>query len=419
MKKPLLTWICCQIGAREHYSIPRVLRSQEKLECLITDAWISHNSSLNLLPKYCLTNLRERYHPELKNTAIKSFTSASITWEILQKFKNRQDWDKIIARNIWWQQQALKQIKKANNSSKNITLFAYSYAALELFEYAKSQQWKTVLGQIDPGIIEEKLVLQEAKKYPQYQSNIKSAPLQYWQSWRQECALADEIIVNSLWSKNALEKTGILSNKIKVIPLAYQASTAANSFERTYPDNFSSQRPLKILFLGQVILRKGIAAIFDALKLLNNKPVEFWFIGRVGIDLPQSLKKHPKIKWVGAVSRSNTAYYYQQADVFLFPTLSDGFGLTQLEAQAWKLPLITSEFCGAVVKDGINGLILPSVTGKAIASSLIFCLNNPQKLAECSKTSHQILSDFNLSKLAQKLHFLDSTDSIKQPPVYY
>ena len=85
----------------------------------------------------------------------------------------------------------------------------------------------------------------------------------------------------------------------------------------------------------------------------------------------------PNIRWIGGVPRSRVKDYYQEADVFLFPTLSDGFGLTQLEAQAWKLPLIVSPFCGKIVQDNINGLILSEVTGNLLADKLLFCLNNP------------------------------------------
>ena len=171
--------------------------------------------------------------------------------------------------------------------------------------------------------------------------------------------------------------------------------------------------------MGQVTVRKGIAAIFKAIELLNNRPIEFWFVGDVKIDIPKQFKNHPQIKWFGSVARSETDYYYQQADLLLFPTISDGFGLTQLEAQAWKLPLISSQFCGEVVKDRFNGLILPNVTGKAIAQALIFCLHNPQELAKFSQNSNQILSDFSLSKLSSELQKIDIPKPTKKSLIYY
>lgn len=396
------TWICCQIGAREHYAIPRALH-QAGLKSLITDTWITPNNPLNLLPKFCLTNLRERHHAELNTAPVKAFNNYQIAWELAHKYQSIDPWDKIVARNLWWQKQVIKILERSTTKDKQITLFAYSYAALELFKYAKSRGWKTVLGQIDPGIIEEKLVFKKAQQHPDLQSTISTAPLQYWSDWRQECTLADRIITNSDWSSLALQKTGVPSNKIKTIPPAYQPSSAAKEFNRNYPHNFSNKRPLKVLFLGQVIIRKGIAAILESINLLTNEPIEFWFVGKVKISIPQQFKNTPQIKWLGAVSRSTTSHYYQQADVFLFPTHSDGFGLTQLEAQSWKLPLITSEFCGAVVKDGINGLILPNITGKAIAEALTFCVHNPQQLAKFSDNSAQALTNFNLNKLNQEL----------------
>ncbi|MGL5836378.1 MAG: glycosyltransferase family 4 protein, partial [Waterburya sp.] len=259
-------------------------------------------------------------------------------------------------------------------------------------------------GQIDPGIIEAQIIQQEAAKHPQLSSAIISSPnQQYWSNWQQECQIADRIIVNSDWSQQALQKAGIDQHKIITIPLAYQAANGAEEFTRTYPSNFSPQRPLKVLFLGQVIIRKGIAAILEAITLIQDYPLEFWFVGQVKVALPIAFINHPQIKWFGAVSRSQTDDYYQQADVFLFPTHSDGFGLTQLEAQAWKLPIIASQFCGAVVKEQNNGLILPQITGEAIAETLIFCLQNPQQLAKFSSNSTQVLSNFTLSELAQKL----------------
>ena len=324
------------------------------------------------------------------------------------KFQSSQDWNKIIARNLWWENKVLRILKKLDTSKEDITLFAYSYAALNLFKYAKKRGWKTVLGQIDPGIVEEKLVAQESIKYPQYQSGFSNQPFGYWQDWRKECALADQIIVNSDWSGQALEQIGIEHTKIEVAPLAYQMPKGFNQFRKKYPPRFNASRPLRVLFLGQVILRKGIAALLETIRLLENRPIEFWFVGKVAIKLPRELRKHPQIKWLGTVSRHTTSQYYQQADVFLFPTLSDGFGLTQLEAQACHLPIIASQFCGSVVKDRINGLILPSVTAEAIADTLIFCLKNPHKLALFSQASIRQLDNFSLPKLSDRLSLLNS-----------
>lgn len=395
-------WICFQIGAREHYAIPIVLEQKQNLSCLVTDAWIAPQSLLNLLPKPLLSNLRERYHPQLDNASVRSFNFSLGKFEIEQKLKQKSSWQTIINRNQWFQNKSLKLLQNfARNINEPITIFSYSYAALEIFKFAKKQGWRTVLGQIDPGIYEEKIVARECSLYPQYASNWQPAPSQYWSDWQQECDLADSIIVNSEWSNRALQKIGIENSKIEVVPLAYKPSQN-NNYSKNHPKSFSTKRPLKVLFLGQIILRKGLARIIEAIELLKNEAIEFWFVGSTNIDLPQTIKNNSKVKWFGSVSRSTTANYYQQADVFLFPTLSDGFGLTQLEARAWQLPIIASQNCGAVVKDKINGLILPELTPNAIADALRFCLQNPLQLQKFASQSC-IDSEFSLHNLSNRL----------------
>lgn len=400
------SWICCQLGAREHYAIPRTLHRANQLAYCITDAWVTPNSFLHHVTGTALQSLRDRYHPDLVYAPVYGLTRSLLQFELAHRLKKTETWDQIIARNRWFQDRAIRTLKALQaqpNFPEKPILFTYSYAALELLCYAKSQGWYTILGQIDPGPVEEQIVIAEHQNHPTLAPAWKPVPPYYWETWREECRVADQILVNSTWSKQALQQTGIDADKITIVPLAYQPPAATESFQRTCPQQFSSQHPLRVLFLGQIILRKGVAAILEAAKLLQNEPIEFWMVGSVGIDRSQA--SLPNIRWIGAVSRSQVAQYYQQADVFLLSTLSDGFGLTQLEAQAWKLPLIVSQYCGEVVKDGINGFTLPEVTGAAIEQVLRLCLSDPQQLEAFSKQAIA-LEHFSLSQLHHQLQSL-------------
>ena len=122
------------------------------------------------------------------------------------------------------------------------------------------------------------------------------------------------------------------------------------------------------------------------LRLLRGEPIEFWFVGPIQISIPADLRDDPKVHWIGSVPHEGTARFYRDADIFLFPTFSDGFGLTQLEAQAWKLPLIATKFCGDVVEDGINGWLLPDITADRDCRDAATVLRGGDVLAEvCSK----------------------------------
>jgi glycosyltransferase involved in cell wall biosynthesis len=156
------------------------------------------------------------------------------------------------------------------------------------------------------------------------------------------------------------------------------------------------------LFLGQINLRKGVGRLLEAVELLSGENVEFWFVGPTQIRIPQSLKLHPQVRWFGVAPRVEVASYYRDADVFIFPTLSDGFGLTQLEAQAWKLPVVASRYCGDVVRDGFNGVILEEVSGQSIADALLRLLRAPETLSAMSVRSG-VDERFSLKMLAESL----------------
>jgi glycosyltransferase involved in cell wall biosynthesis len=235
------------------------------------------------------------------------------------------------------------------------TLFAYSYTALELFRYAKEQGWSTVLGQIDPGPEEERIVQKEHQRYASIVSQWKPAPPSYWTTWRKELALADRVIVNSEWSRRCLMGEEGVEGKVEVLPLVYEESfgnrMAVASRKRSQGEAF------QLLFLGQINLRKGMGRLLEAMRLLRDEPVELTLAGPTEIS-PDCWKDLPNVRWVGAVPRSGVSELYRKADAFILPTLSDGFALTQLEARSHGLPLLVSPHCGEVVKGTGDGWVM-------------------------------------------------------------
>jgi glycosyltransferase involved in cell wall biosynthesis len=388
-------WICCQLGAREHYAVARALHQRNALDLLLTDAWVRPGNPLGSLKP----SLRGRFHPDLATAKIYAPNLGSLAFELCAKLAGFRNWRGIVARNDWFQKVAVTRLSKIESADR--TLMAYSYAGLEIFRLARARGWRTVLGQIDPGPPEERIVARLYEKDPNYRGQWERPPPRYWADWREECTLADRIVVNSIWSEAALVAEGVPSAKIKVVPLAYDEPKAVAMFRREYPAVFSPSRPLRVLFLGQVNLRKGIGPLLDAIRLLRGEPIKFTFVGPIQVSIPTDLRDDPNVCWVGSVPRENTAQFYQEADIFLFPTFSDGFGVTQLEAQAWKLPVVATKYCGDVVEDGRNGLLLREVTGCAIAASIRRCLAEPIRLREFSANS-TIIAQFGLARVAEQ-----------------
>lgn len=387
-----MKWVCCQLGAREHYAVPRALQLSGSLDEFITDLWVPPGTLIHSWRK----GLTGRFHPGLASARVVAPNVAALTFELKAYATRANGWRLICQRNEWFQQYALDQLQKEPINGPR-TVFAYSYAAERIFKFARERGWRTVLGQIDPGPAHERILARLSGEYCDWEP----APAEYWDGWRTECALADNIVVNSAWSQQALLDEGIPAEKISVVPLAYETADESRSFERRYPDTFTSVRPLRVLFLGQVTLRKGVGQLLDAIKLLQDENIEFWFVGPTQLRLPSNCK------WFGAVPRVDVDKYYKEADVFILPTLSDGFGLTQLEAQSWKLPVVASQHCGSVVCDGVNGLILEDVSGPTIANVLRRFLQSPEILSAMS-TRSGVSERFSLRKLAASLASLGS-----------
>ena len=371
--------------------MPRALQRSGMLAEFITDLWIQPGTFLHSWKK----RLNGRFHPGLAAARVTSSNSAALRFELKASLEREKGWKLIAQRNEWFQQQAVDQLARAKTNG-NHTVFAYSYAAAEIFEFARERGWRTVLGQIDPGPAEERIVAGLKDR------EWKRAPSAYWDNWRRECSLAHEIVVNSAWSRDALMSEGVAADKLRVIPVAYEASLKAKSFRRSYPNAFTSERPLRVLFLGQITLRKGVRELLDAVKLLAGEAVEFWFVGPTQMVVPEELRANARCRWFGVVPRVEVDRFYRDADLFILPTHSDGFGLTQLEAQSWKLPVIASRYCGEVVHDGVNGVVLDEVSGAAIAEVLRRLLREPDTLESMSRQS-RVAEEFSLGSLASHL----------------
>jgi len=401
------SWICCQLGARDHYSVPRGLHRRGLLEGLITDAWISPTSPLARLPGEFGERLRARYDEALADATVLHSSASTIGYELRGSLtKSRNIWDSIIARNNRFQAKAIRHLlaltRHADQRSSHV-VFAYSYAAREILKAARELGYATVLGQIDPGPAEDRIVTEIYRRRGDQTAERERVPESYWEAWREECDLCDDIIVNSRWTRNALIAEGVQAGKIHVVPVAYDPPERVGQLKRAYPTSFNNSRPMRVLFLGSLIPRKGIYEMLDATVSMTSAPVEFRFVGASGVELSRNAAENPNLHWIGPVARSKVHDFYSNADIFILPTHSDGFGLTQLEAMASGLPVIASKHCGDVVKHEVNGLILPAVTAEAIAEAIEWCINNPERLGPMSDCATRTSNEFRVDYVTSRL----------------
>src|SRR5207249_131895 len=130
-----MKWLCCQLGAREYYAIPRALLHRDMLGCLVTDAWVPPSSFLS---KVFGRRVTDRFHNELSDACVISFNSSLILFEALTRARGLSEWERIIARNRWFESNVVS-LYRSQLSTLNYhpILLSYSYSALEPFRYAK------------------------------------------------------------------------------------------------------------------------------------------------------------------------------------------------------------------------------------------------------------------------------------------
>ena len=360
-------WICCQLGAREHYAVPRALHRRGELHALIADAWATPGSPWTLIPGASGGRLSERYSADLAGASVRDFTASLVAHEASWRIQGLTGWPLAIERNNWFQRNAAAVIETIAAGAGFV--FAHSYAALEILRASKRRGLKTVLGQIDPGEAHLDTLRDVANRWPEFGPPLNAPPPEYFSNWREECRLADRIVVNSEWSRDCLDRAGIETTKVRIVPLPFQ-SECDTAFARTYPTAFTCERPLRVLFVGSVAAFKGVPSLLEALDHLGDAPVDIKFVGPLAATIPDRFAADRRVQFTGPVSRTDVMQHYRDADVLVFPSHSDGFGMAQVEALGWRLPVIASRSSGRVVTDGVNGVLLPEVSAEAIAAAL-------------------------------------------------
>lgn len=163
-----------------------------------------------------------------------------------------------------------------------------------------------------------------------------------------------------LCASNFIAKTyinqGFDKSKIKVIP--YAINTSRFSITNTKK---SMTNKFKAIFVGQLSLRKGILDLIKAWNELKLHNAELVIIGRIDKKIEPLLKFDKNINYLGPIPNNKLNDYYNSSNLFIMPSLEDGFGQVCLEAMAAGLPVIVTENTGSkdVVKENYNGVIIP------------------------------------------------------------
>lgn len=389
-----------QLGAREHYAVPRALHRRAQLRGLFTDAYCARGRRWFERGPALLRSFAARHHPDLPRDRVVSFTSAAVLERLRRgHFRGRADeYEAYVAEGRAFAQRVARAVCALELDSSQDAFFGYDTGALEVIEALAARGVPSVVDQIDPGPVEERLVVEERARWPGWEPDTGRIPDVYWDRLRAEWAAADRVVVNSEWSRSALVREGVPERKLIVVPLAFEAprGVVASPRERR-------RGTLRILWLGSVVLRKGIPYLLEAARRLLDRDVDFVVAGPVQIS-PAAVAGAPRnVRFVGRVTRDATAAMYDAADVFVLPTISDGFAITQLEALAHGVPVIATPNCAAVVTPGLDGSIVPAGDADALAAAIAQLDDDRALLAEMSVAAPRTAARYSVDRLGDAL----------------
>jgi len=374
---------------------------------MYTDIWCRWGHSLMKRGPAGTRALATRYCREIPPERVVSFTPFATLWRAREHLRRRipnrfKLSEEYCAFGRWLAIQVRQHIKTIDLDPDQDAFFGFNSNCLETLELLKDRRIFTVLDQVDPGLVEENIVLEEAERWPGWEGIPGRMSQDYWDRVKAEWAAADLVLVNSNWSREALVKQGVPFGKIIVVPLAIDLAKD----HVLAPIN--PEGPLKVLWLGSVILRKGIQYLVEAARKLESQRVEFLLAGPLGIS-DQAVRSFPSnVKVLGRITRDQLSVYYRQAHVFALPTLSDGFAITQLEALAHGLPVVTTPNCGNVVTEGVDGFIVPARDSQALADTLARLNDDRSMLRAMSGNALETIYKYDLpsnARLIQKLVF--------------
>ena len=228
---------------------------------------------------------------------------------------------------------------------------------------------------------------------------------------------AAEVIVNSNYMKGEIQRLfGLPYDKINVVPNGVNL-TAFNGIERDYifRRRYAMDNEKIILFMGRLVYEKGVQHLIAAMpKILEGyHDAKLVIAGKGGMidELKaqvDALGIGQKVYFAGYLNGKDVQRMYKAADISVFPSTYEPFGIVALEAMLAENPIVVSDIGGLneIVQHRENGMKSYAGNANSIADSILELLYDHKLCAEVTKKAkNKVRNEYNWSKIAQDTHF--------------
>jgi len=205
-----------------------------------------------------------------------------------------------------------------------------------------------------------------------------------------EYAIADYVFSPSTFSCQSYVQAGIPEERVVCTPNGVD-------IEVFHPvANCQASSRFTVMFIGSVILRKGFHYLITAMQLMNRPNVRISVFGSISHEIRRILHKDTRMQSKGTFDIEffkvgEVAQSLRRASVLVLPSIEEAFGLVVLEAMASGIPVIVTEHVGAkdVVRDGVDGYIVPIRDPAAIAERLTTLYDHPELRREMGRNARR------------------------------
>jgi glycosyltransferase involved in cell wall biosynthesis len=198
---------------------------------------------------------------------------------------------------------------------------------------------------------------------------------------KKEYREADRVITLSTFAYRSFLDQGLSKEKLSMLPLGVNVHDFSGTAEVVQARRLriSSGAPLRVLWVGTMSLQKGIVDYRDIVKALRGQNFQFRFVG----DIPKNVRSFADeiadvVEFIPRQRQWNLRQQYDWGDVFIFPTIQDGFAVVLAQANANGLPILTTTNCAGpdMIRDDSTGWVLPIRSPKAFVDRLRWCDQN-------------------------------------------
>ncbi|NOU35151.1 MAG: glycosyltransferase family 4 protein [Kiritimatiellaceae bacterium] len=196
------------------------------------------------------------------------------------------------------------------------------------------------------------------------------------QKAEEEYAYADWFNVGSRFVKKTLVGRGVPSEKIFV----NHTGVDSRRWEEAFKNRKHDRRTMTFVCTAHITPRKGIQYLIKAWEQASLEDAELLICGGGALPWERICPKMPdNIRFIGPVKHRQLMDIYAGSDVYVLPSLLEGFVRSGLEAMASGLPLIITEETGLtdVCSDGAEGWVIPARNTDQLAERLVWCRANP------------------------------------------